>query len=95
MQFEQAEEMLLGINVKEKPSSASKLYDWTVTHPGPEAAAAAAMAVRLVRTQMPYPTFLTVTLWGWIRGVPVRYSRHLRGCRKSEHRCCGCRPKIS
>lgn len=52
MQFEQAEEMLLEINVREKPSSASKLYDWTITHPGPEAAAAAAMAVRLVRTQM-------------------------------------------
>ena len=41
--------MLVEINVRDKPSSVSKLYEWTVAHPGPQAVAAAAMAVRLVR----------------------------------------------
>lgn len=42
--------MLLGINAKEKPKSVSKLFDWIVAHPGPEAAASAAKAVQVVRS---------------------------------------------
>lgn len=40
--------MLQEINVKDKPSSAGKLYEWISKHPGPEAAATAALAVVVV-----------------------------------------------
>ena len=47
-QIEQVEKVLQEINVKDKPSSAGKLYEWISEHPGPEPAATAALAVRLV-----------------------------------------------
>lgn len=42
------EDVLQEINVKERPSSVVKLYQWILKHPGPEAAATAAFAVKLV-----------------------------------------------
>lgn len=46
------EKILQEINVKEKPSSAGKLYEWISKHPGPEPAATAALAVRLVSEKL-------------------------------------------
>lgn len=47
-QGEQVEAVLQEINVKEKPSSVGKLYEWITQHPGPEPAATAALAVKVV-----------------------------------------------
>ncbi|CAM9403895.1 unnamed protein product, partial [Scytosiphon promiscuus] len=52
---EQVDEVLQGINVTKKPSSAAKLYEWVAKHPGPQAAATAALALR-VATKVPLTT---------------------------------------
>lgn len=51
-QSEQVEAVLQEINVKDKPSSAGRLYEWIARHPGPEPAATAALAVKVVRVEM-------------------------------------------
>ncbi|CAN0289890.1 unnamed protein product, partial [Ectocarpus sp. 12 AP-2014] len=47
---EQVENVLQEINVKERPSSVGKLYQWILKNPGPEAAATAAFAVKVATT---------------------------------------------